>query len=80
MEVGVSKCAGLSYNGWLYFAPRAVLDDLIERRMLKPCTNHRTKFVMTPKLRAHVESSIWKEAADVPEASGERPQADAAPG
>ena len=59
-----TPCAGLSYNGWLYFAPRAVLDDLIERRMLKPCTNHRTKFVMTPKLRAHVEASIWKETAD----------------
>ena len=78
MSVATS-CAGLSYKGWLYFAPRAVLDDLIERRMLKACTNHRTKFVMTPKLRAHVEASIWKEAAHE-QASGERLAADAAAG
>lgn len=62
----MSQCAGLSYNGWLYFAPRAVLDGLIERRLLKPCSKHRTKFVMTPALRRFVEGSIWKEDDNAP--------------
>ena len=61
----MSSCAGLSYLGWLYFAPRAVLDDLIARKLLKPCSRHRTKFVMTAALRRTVEDSIWKENADV---------------
>jgi len=60
----MSQCAGLSYNGWLYFAPRAVLDDLIGRKLLKPCTRHRTKFVMTAALRRTVEASVWKENVD----------------
>jgi len=60
----VSQCAGLSYNGWLYFTPRAVLDDLIERKLLRSCTRHRTKFVMTAALRRFVEDSIWKEPTD----------------
>ena len=60
----VGRCSGLSYNGWLYFAPRAVLDDLIKRKMLKRCSKHRTKLIMTSRLREHVEASIWKEAAD----------------
>jgi len=60
----VSQCAGLSYNAWLYFSPRAVLDDLIERKLLKTCSRHQTKFVMTAALRRTVEESIWKEKRD----------------
>ena len=63
MAEPATPCSGLSYDGWLYFAPRAVLDDLIARKMLKPCSKHRTKLIMTPKLRAHVEATVWKEAA-----------------
>ena len=60
----MSQCAGMSYNGWLYLTPRAVLDDLIERKLLKPCSRHGTKFVMTAALRRFVEASIWKEGGD----------------
>jgi len=41
------RCDGLSYNAWLYMMPRHVLDDLIERKVLRRCSNHRTKLVMT---------------------------------
>ena len=63
MTIG-RRCSGLSYNGWLYFAPRAVLEDLIDRKMLKPCSKHPNKLLMTAALRVHVEASIWKEDVD----------------
>jgi len=75
----VSQCAGMSYNGWLYLTPRGVLDDLIDQKLLKPCSRHRTKFVMTAGLRRFVEASIWKEDTHDP-AGGEHPAADATPG
>ena len=46
----MSRCDGLSYNAWAYLMPGHVLDELIGRKLLRPCSNHRRKLVMTREL------------------------------
>lgn len=53
----MNACAGLSWNAWLYMMPRHVLDHLIERKVLRPCSNHRTKLVMTREGRDWLEGT-----------------------
>lgn len=53
----MSRCDGLSYNAWLYLMPRHVLDHLLQEKVLRPCSNHRTKLVMTPEGRDWLEGT-----------------------
>ena len=69
----MSRCEGLSYNAWLYLMPRHVLDDLVERKVLRSCSNHRTKLMMSRPGKDWLESSailfdavkLGKEGPDV---------------
>lgn len=60
----MTRCLGLSWNGWLYFTPGHVLQSLVDRRFLRSCSNHKTKLVMTAQGRDWIERQVWKEQAD----------------
>ncbi len=41
------RCAGLSYNAWCWLMPTRIVEELIDQKMLKPCSNHPNKLVLT---------------------------------
>lgn len=41
------RCAGLSYNAWTWLMPTRIVEELIDQKMLRCCSNHPNKLVLT---------------------------------
>lgn len=58
------RCRGLSYNGWLHITPQSVLDSMVMSGMLKRCTKHPDRLLLSPQGIERLEASIFRKESN----------------